>query len=47
MVCAFAFPKRFKGTTVITGDSGLFNILPVGDISMDRVKLESPDFESA
>lgn len=48
LLCAFSFPKRFNGRTVITGDQGkIFNWFQGMSVPGERVHLEDPRFESA
>ncbi|MEM1390377.1 MAG: DUF3137 domain-containing protein, partial [Pseudomonadota bacterium] len=42
----FKFHKDFLGETLVTRDSGIFNVFGRGG-DFERVKLESPQFESA
>jgi len=42
----FKFHKRFLGRTLVTRDAGIFNRFG-GQRGMDRVRLESPQFEKA
>lgn len=48
LLCAFSFPKRFKGRTVIVGDHGkVFNWFQGLAVPGERVHLEDLRFESA
>jgi len=48
LLCAFSFPKRFNGRTVITGDRGkIFNWFQGMAVPGERVHLEDPRFEDA
>lgn len=48
LLCAFSFPKRFNGRTVITGDQGkIFNWFQGIAVPEERVHLEDPRFEDA
>jgi hypothetical protein len=48
LLCAFSFPKRFNGRTVITGDKGkILNWFEGMAVPGGRVHLEDPRFENA